>query len=135
MPTSSHALDFIALIGEEYKSWRPSLCNFFCPLSPASHLGPNILFNNLLSNSNKFSSHRMTDKVTPVEEGERTPSRSGRFWISLSNVTSYRPGNLGSILGKARISLLAVTSTSNVGPTQPPNQGTERIWSWPLTYF
>ena len=53
MTRPSHILDFITrkILGDEYRTFSSSLCNFLhCPLTP-SLLGPNILLNTLFSNT------------------------------------------------------------------------------------
>ena len=60
-------LDFITLtiLGEEYRSFSSSLCNFLHSPITSSLLGPNILLNTIFSNTLSFlSSLNVSDKVS-----------------------------------------------------------------------
>ena len=56
MPSPSHSSRFYHLhnIGEEYKSFSPSLCNLLHSPVTSSFLGPNILLNTMFSNILSF---------------------------------------------------------------------------------
>jgi len=60
-------LDFITrtILGEEYKSFRSSLCNLLHSLVTSSLLGPNILLNTMFSNTLSFvSSLNVSDQAS-----------------------------------------------------------------------
>ena len=60
-------LDFIArtILGEKYKSFSSSLCNFLHSPVTSSLLGPNILLNTMFSNTLSFlSSRKVSDQVS-----------------------------------------------------------------------
>ena len=60
-------LDFITrtILGEEYKSFSSSLCNFLHSPVNSSLLGPNILLNTILSNTlNLYSSRNVSDQIS-----------------------------------------------------------------------
>ena len=67
MPRPYHSLDFITwtMLGEEYRSFSSSLCNFLHSLVTPSLLGSNILLNTLFSNTLSLrSSLNVSDQVS-----------------------------------------------------------------------
>ena len=65
-PTHLILLDFITrtILGEVYKSFSSSLCNFLHSPVTSSFLGPNILLNTMFSNTLSFlSSRNVSDQV------------------------------------------------------------------------
>ena len=68
-------LDFITrtILGEEYKSFRSSLCNLLHSPVTSSLLGPNILLNTMFSNTLSFlSSRNVNDQVShPYETRDK----------------------------------------------------------------
>ena len=71
--------------GEQYKPFSSSLCNLFHSSVTSSLLGPNILLNNMFSNTLSFlSSRNVNDQVAP-----NVAVYPQHYWVKCSCVRLY----------------------------------------------
>jgi len=96
-------LDFITrtILGEEYKSFSSSLCNFLHSPINSSLLGPNILLNTMFSNTlSFFSSRNVNDQVShDISGSDRTPALipHKHYLLTYKNHKCYKLNNIGRL--------------------------------------